>query len=197
MIRNVAWVAATTLGLIVGGFILHFPGSFGGLARWDVSATIFGAILGFITGVFIGLGQWAALLLPRLAGGRLLLAMGIGIGITHAVNDGGPNAMTLLGVSVLSGIGMTAGYATLDERRAVALATCFVAWTGGLLLAEPVVKALGMTFPETPVGWSTHHAMTGLIVGIVWSIATAAVGLPALLQGRDRTVDADAGLAEA
>ena len=185
MIRTVGWVVATTLGLVVGGFILHFPGSYGGLATWDISATIVGAILGFITGVFIGLGQWAALLLPRRAGGRLLLAMGIGIAVTHAVNDGGPNSVSLLGVSVLSGLAMTAGFAgPLRERRPVALATCFVAWAGGLLLAEPVVKALGMTFPDSPIGWSTHHAMTGLVVGIAWGVATAAVGLPQILGPR-------------
>ena len=31
--RGVIWVVATTIGLVVGGFILHFPGSFGGLYR--------------------------------------------------------------------------------------------------------------------------------------------------------------------
>ena len=120
--------------------------------------------------------------------------MGIGVGITHAVNDGGPNGVGLLGVSVLSGLAMTAGFAgPLRERRPIALATCFVAWTGGLLLAEAVTKALGMPFEESPVGWATRHAMDGLVVGLVWGIATAAVGLPAILKRpRPRPVEATA-----
>lgn len=196
MIRSIAWVVATTLGLAVGGFVLHFPGSYGGLVAWDVAAAVFGAILGFITGVWVGLFQWAALLLPRRAGGRLLLAMGIGIAVTHAVNDGGPNALTLLGASILSGIGMTAGYASLDERRPIALLTCFAAWTGGLLLAEVVIRTLGMPFSETPIGWSMRHAVDGLVVGVVWGIATAAVGLPTLLRSRGQTDPAGAPLLE-
>lgn len=55
MIRSVAWVVATTLGLVVVGFIFHLPGSFGGLGTWDVSAAIVGVILGAISGVLVGL----------------------------------------------------------------------------------------------------------------------------------------------
>ncbi len=183
--RSVAWVVATTLGLVVAGFIFHFPGSFGGLGTWDGSAAIFGLILGAISGALVGVMQWAALLLPRRAGGRLLLAMAIGIGVTHAVNDGGPNSVGLVGVSILGGLAMLGAFAgPLGERRPIALATCFVAWTGSLLLAEIVTRSLGMPFEETPVGWASRHAVDGVVVGLVWGIATAAVGLPAILDRR-------------
>ena len=72
----------------------------------------------------------------------------------------------------------------LGERRPVALATCFVAWSGGLIIADIVTNAVGMPFAETPVGWSTTHAMEGLIVGLVWAVATAAIGLPSDLDRR-------------
>jgi hypothetical protein len=188
--RGVGWVLATTVGLVVGGFVLHFPGSFGDLATSSVSAAIFGLVLGFINGVFVGLLQWLALRLSRAAGGALLLAMGIGIGVTHAVNDGGPNSIGLLGVSVLSGLGMAlAFFGPLGERRPVALGTCFVAWVAALIIADIVTNAVGMPFSETPVGWSTHHAAEGLIVGLVWAVATAAIGLPAILRARHRSED--------
>lgn len=190
MLRPVAWVAATTVGLVVAGFIFHFPGSFGGLGTWNVSAAIFGLILGAISGVLVGLIQWIALLLPRRAGGRLLLAMAIGVGVTHAVHDGAPNSVGLIGVPVIGGVAMLAAFAgPLGERRPIVLATCFLAWTGGLLLAEVVTKALGMPLEETPVGWATRHAMDGLVVGLVWGIATVAVGLPAILDRREAAAD--------
>ena len=185
MIRDVSWIGATIVGLVVTGFVFHFPGSFGELPAWDMSAFIFGAILGGISGVLVGLIQWAALLLPQRSGGRLLMTMALGIGVTHAVNDGGPTSVGLLGVSTLSGLAMLVGFAgPLGERRPVALATCLVAWTGGLLLAEQVTKALGMPFSEDPLGWATRHAVDGLVVGLVWGIATAAVGLPLALKAR-------------
>lgn len=187
MLRAVGWIVATTIGLVVGGFVLHFPGSFGELGSVDLGAAIFGVILGFVTGLFIGLIQWVPLRLSRGAGGSLLLAMGIGIGVTHAVNDGGPNSLGLIGVSILSGLGMLLAFAgPLQERRPIALATCFVAWTGGLVLADVVTEAIGMPFSETPVGWSTHHAAEGLIVGLVWATATAVVGLPDRLSRAQR-----------
>ena len=185
MIRRAAWVAATTIGLAVGGFVLHFPGSFGDLRSWDPTALIFGGILGFITGIWVGLLQWVALLLPRGPGARLLLAMGVGIAITHALNDAAPRGLGLPIVSIASGLGMTAAFATiLGERRPVALATCFVGWAGGLLLAAQVTSILGLPASETPVGWATEHAVAGLVVGLLWGSLMAAVGLPELLRRR-------------
>ena len=184
MIRDVSWIGATIVGLVVTGFVFHFPGSFGELPAWDMSAFIFGAILGGISGVLVGLIQWAALLLPRRSGGRLLMTMALGIGVTHAVNDSAPQSLGLIVASILGGTGMTAGWALLGERRPLALVICLAAWTGGLLLAEQVTKALGMPFSEDPLGWATRHAVDGLVVGLVWGIATAAVGLPLALKAR-------------
>ena len=62
--RGLIWVVATTVGLIVAGFLFHFPGSFGGLYGWDPVAVVFGALIGFVSGAAVGLVQWAALLLP-------------------------------------------------------------------------------------------------------------------------------------
>lgn len=182
MIRRVAWVAATCIGLFIGGFAFHFPGSFG-IPFWDPVALIVGAILGFITGVGIGLVQWAALLLPRGPGGRLLLTMGVGIGVTHALNDGAPWSVGLLVVSIASGLAMAGAFiGILGERRPAAVAACFVGWAGGLMIAPEVTTAMHMPWEETPIGWSMEHAVAGLVVGLVWSGLTAAVGLPATLE---------------
>ena len=182
MIRRFAWVAATCIGLFLGGFALHFPGSFG---EWfpDPSALVFGAILGFLTGVAVGIIQWAALLLPRGPGARLVLAMGVGIGVTHALNDGVSASYGLTAVSIASAVGMAGAFvAILWERRPVAIVACFIGWAGSLIVADAVTLALGMPWSETPVGWSMTHAVAGLVVGLVWGGATAAAGLPAMLQ---------------
>ncbi len=59
------WLVATTLGLVIGGFALHFPGSYGEQVGWSLAAAVFGLILGFMTGALVGIMQWASLLLPR------------------------------------------------------------------------------------------------------------------------------------
>ena len=182
MIHRFAGVATTCIGLLLGGFVLHFPGSFG---EWfpDSSALVFGAILGFLTGMAVGMIQWAALLLPRGPGGRLVLAMGVGIGVTHALNDGVSASYGLTTVSIASAVGMAGAFvAILGERRPVAVAACFIGWAGGLILANAVTIGLGMPWSETPVGWSMEHAVAGLVVGLVWGGITAAVGLPTMLQ---------------
>lgn len=182
MIRRVAWLAATALGLFAGGFVLHFPGSFGE-PDWQPAAMIFGFILGFLTGVAVGLLQWAALLLPKGPGSRLALAMGVGIGVTHAFFDGAPGSVGRTFVAIVSALAMTAAFALiLRERRPAALAVCFAGWTGGLLVAAAVTSTLGMPWSETPVGWSMEHAVQGLIAGLIWGAATGWIGLPDMLS---------------
>ena len=178
-------MVGTTVGLALGGFVLHFPGSFGDLASWDPAAIVFGAILGFITGVVVGLFQWAALRLPRGPGGRQLLTMGVGIGVTHALNDGAPLSLRLPIVAAASGLAMTVAVAViLRERRPAALAMSFAGWAGGLLLAAQVADMLGLPWEDTPVGWSTEHAVAGVVVGLLWGTLTVAVGLPEILKRR-------------
>ena len=105
--RDLAWIVATTIGLIVGGFVLHFPGSFGE-AAWQPVAMLFGAILGFMTGVAVGLVQWAGLRLRRRSGLRLLCWMGVGIAITHGLEDGAAWSLGIVALSLLCGFGMAA-----------------------------------------------------------------------------------------
>lgn len=178
MATRARWVLATTIGLMVAGFIFHFPGSYGELYRWDPTALIFGGLIGFVSGVGVGLIQWGALLLGRREGLRLLLWMGLGIGLTHALHDGSPNAFPLLAVASLSGLAMAAAYAwSLRERRPIPMIAVGVAWAAGLLLANATVGWMGLPWEETPVGWSTEHAIDGAVVGLVWGVATASAGV--------------------
>lgn len=135
MMRSFGWVIATTLGLVAGGFAFHFPGSFGE-ANWSVSAAIFGAILGALNGLGVGLLQWFAVGGPRRIGGRLMLAMAIGIGVSHALADGASRDVTLLVVAAAGAAAVTATYARLfAERRPGALAASIVGWAGGWIAA--------------------------------------------------------------
>jgi len=181
--RSVVWVVSTTIGLIVAGFIFHFPGSFGDLSDWDLTAFVFGGIIGFVSGVVVGLVQWASLPLPRSAGLRLLAWIGVGIGITHALHDGAPNAFGLIAAVSLSGAAMGAGYAwSFGERRPTPVIVTGVAWAVALLATDTVSRWLGLPWEDTPVGWSTHHAIQGIIVGVIWGVATAVVGVPERLR---------------
>ena len=181
--RSAIWVLTTTLGLAVGGFIFHFPGSFGEVFEWDLTATIFGLLIGIVSGVVVGLMQWAGLLLPRREGIRLLLWMGVGIGITHALHDGGPDALTRVGVSSLSGLVMAAAYVwAIRDRRPVPAIVVGVAWAVALFVANEATNRMGLPWEDTPVGWSTDHLFSGLIAGVIWGVATALAGIPERLR---------------
>jgi hypothetical protein len=190
--RGAIWILATTLGLAFGGFIFHLPGSFGGLSDWDVTATIFGLLIGFVSGVVAGLPQWAGLLLHRREGLRLLLWMGIGIGITHALHDGGPDALTRVGVSSLSGMVMAAAYVwAIRDRGPVPAIVVGAAWAVALFAANEVTNRMGLPWQEDALGWATDHAVNGLIVGVIWGVATALTGIPERLrQPVEPTLDA-------
>lgn len=174
-VRAVVWVVATTIGLAVGGFVLHFPGSFGDASGWQAGAMVFGAILGAMTGIAVGIVQWAALRLRRAAGGRLVLFMAIAIGITHALNDGGPGSTGIVTISLLAGLGVGVAFAVLYGDRRLAIVSG-AGWAVGLVAANFVTAWLGLPWTETPVGWATDHAFDGVVVGLVWGTVTALGG---------------------
>lgn len=181
------WLVATTLGLVIGGFALHFPGSFGGQGGWSLAAAVFGLILGFMTGALVGIMQWASLLLPRRIGMRLVLAMALSVGATHALFDGSPTQAPLPLVAALSGILTAAAFAwLLGERARVLFVASAAAWAVGIAIADILSNAIGLPFEETPVGWSMDHAFDGLIVGIVWGGTTAVGGIASHLPGMNR-----------
>jgi hypothetical protein len=186
MVRSVAWVAATVVGLVVGGFVFHFPGSFGETS-WQPAAIVFGALLGGINGLLVGLLQGLAVGWSRGSGMRLMLAMGIGIGASHGLADGAPLAIGL-GTVVLVGsaVLMLAFRTLMGVRDRASLTAIFLAWAAGWLVAVQIAGWLGLPREETPIGWSIEHAVVGLIVGLVWGVATVAVGVPEQLRGPAR-----------
>ena len=186
-----AWISATAIGLALGGFVLHFPGSFGDAAAWDPAAILFGGILGFATGIGVGLVQWIGMRLSRPQGARLVLAMGLGIGITHGLQDGAPAWIGLLVVAAASGVAVAAIFAVLfDERAPAAMLASAVGWGGGQLFAAWLVPRLGMPWHETPVDWALAHLAAAIVIAIAWTVPTAVAGLPAAISRvRSKSVD--------
>ncbi|MGK2851415.1 MAG: hypothetical protein ACSLFN_10955 [Candidatus Limnocylindrales bacterium] len=181
--RDLTWAIAIIVGLAVGGFALHFPGSFGE-ATWQPAALVFGVILGAAHGVAVGALLWLALGLPRSTGKRLLVWMALGIGATHGLHDGAPASLGAPLVALLSGVALAAAYAwAMSDRRPRIVGVVGVGWAVGLMLAVSVGGALGLPWSETPIGWSTDHAVDGIVVGLVWAIATIAAGVPRALRG--------------
>lgn len=176
--RSLAWILATVFGLSAGGFVLHFPGSYGEPA-WSLGAGLFGLIIGFANGAVLGALQWLATGAGRRIGARLILAMGLGVGITHGLHDGSATTLSYPLLALVCGVAVAGVVAALvGERGRSAIAVGGLAWAGGLVLASYVGGWLGLPFEETPVGWSTDHAVDGIVVGLVWGAATAVGGLP-------------------
>ena len=179
---QIRWIGSTTLGLALVGFGLHFPGSSeigSGIDAWQPGAGAFGAILGAISGVIVGLLQWLAL--RRALGGpwAVVAVMAVGIGFTHAVGDGAPTSLDRGLVALASGLVLTGALAfALAERRPLRLSASVVGWAGGLLLGYVFTGALGLPATQDPVGWGTEHAVVGTVTGLVWGSLTAAMGSP-------------------
>jgi hypothetical protein len=186
MVTRLAWIVAITLGLLGGGFAFHFPGSYGEPV-WSVGAAVFGFIIGAVNGLLVGALAWMALRLSRPVGGRLLVAMAVMVGGTHALNDGSSTQLPFAIVQLLAGL-VAAGTAAwiLGVRQPSAIAIIGVAWTVGLVIAGWSGDILGLPLTETPLGWAQDHAWDGLVTGLVWGTATATVGLPEAIRGHQR-----------
>lgn len=174
---QIRWITATTLGLALVGFGLHFPG--GGGPDWDLSAAVFGAVLGAISGVIVGFLQWLMLRSVLRGPWSAVLSMAVGIGFSHALADGGGFSLGHAPVAVASALVLTAALAlAYAERRPTPLAASFVGWSAGWLIADAVRTGLRLPWTEDPLGWSTDHAVAGIVAGIVWGGLTAAAGFP-------------------
>jgi hypothetical protein len=170
------WTGATVVGLAVGGFVFHFPGSFGE-PTLQPSAAIFGAVIGAVTGLAVGVVQLVALG-ARSRRGRLVAWMALGIGITHALNDAMPRSIGIVGVSALAGLGIGASYAAIvGDHRPQPVLLVGAAWAFGLVAATTASSTLGLPWTETPVGWSTHRAIEGIVVGLVWAPVAVIAGV--------------------
>jgi hypothetical protein len=195
MVTRLAWIVAVTLGLLAGGFVFHFPGSYGD-SVFSVGAAVLGLVIGAVNGLFVGVLAWMALRPSRRDGGRMLLAMSLVVGGTHALNDGSSTQLPFVLVQAMAGL-VAAGTAAwiLRERRPSTLAIIGVAWTLGLVVGGWSGSALGLPLTETPLGWAQDHAWDGLVAGLVWGIGTAVIGLPESLRRTHRPARSGATLA--
>ena len=177
---QIRWITATTLGLALVGFGLHFPGSGG--SNWDQSAAAFGAVLGAVSGVIVGLLQWLMLRGVLHGPWSAVLSMAVGVGFSHALADGAPSSVGPAPVAVAAALVLTGALAlAYAERRPVLLAASFLGWGGGLLIAYAVTGALGLPATQDPVGWGTEHAVVGTVTGLVWGALTAGAGFRSLV----------------
>ena len=186
MLRRLAWIVTITVGLLVGGFAFHFPGSYGEPA-FSVGAATFGFMIGAVNGLLLGILAWIALRLPRSDAGRVVLALVLIVGATHALNDGSSTQIPFAVVQVIAGLAAAAVAAwLLDLRRPPDLAVVGGAWAVGLVVAGWSGDVIGLPLTQTPVGWAQDHAWDGLVTGLVWGAATAFVGLPERLRSDPR-----------
>ncbi len=184
MATRLAWIVAITLGLLAGGFAFHFPGSYGE-PTWSVQAGIFGFVLGGMNGLLVGALAWVALRLSRRDGIRLLGAMVVLIGGTHALNDGSSTQVSFVVVELIAGLVAAAVFRwILGEHRPAVLAIIGLAWTLGIIVGGWSGDMLGLPLTETPLGWAQDHGWDGLVTGLIWGTATAMIGLPEALRRR-------------
>jgi hypothetical protein len=182
MLLGLAWTVAVTAGLVVGGFVLHFPGSYGEPAI-GVAAGVFGLLLGAVNGLVVGGFAALALRLGPRAATRLIGTMALVVGATHGLNDGSSTQIPFVVVQLGAGAAAAGAFAwRFAERRPRVLLVTGIAWTLGIVLAGWSGDRMGLPSTETPMGWAQDHGWDGLVTGLAWGTATAVVGLPATLR---------------
>ena len=182
VVVGLAWILAVTLGLVVGGFVLHFPGSYGE-SEVSVVAGVFGFLLGAINGLLVGGMAAIAIRLDRRAATRLASAMALIVGVTHALNDGSSTQVSFIVVEAIAGVAAAGVFAwRFGERRPVVLVVIGASWAVGIVLAGWSGDRFGLPFTETGLGWAQDHGWDGLVTGLVWATATAVAGVPATLR---------------
>jgi hypothetical protein len=178
------WCTATTFGLALAGFGLHFPGSSEigtGVDEWQGAAAVVGSVMGAVSGVVTGTLQWAVLRSAGARWWRLAATMAIGIGVSHALADGAPTSLGRVVVAIAGACALTAAMAVLlRERQPLTLAASIVGWAGGWILGYAITAALSLPQSADQIGWATEHTVVGIVVGLVWSGLVTAAGVRSL-----------------
>jgi hypothetical protein len=173
-VRSLRWTLATAAGFTLGGVALHSPGASANGAsylEWDVSAAVFGAILGTFVGVITALLQMLAL---GVRNWRLVAASVVAVAVAHALADGAPAAWGVGVVAALSGICAAVVLAWALRTRAWRwiIASAF-AWWAGWMLGVAIAVWLRPSGGATPGAWATEHAVIAIILGLAWGSATS------------------------
>lgn len=168
--RSLAWIAATTIGFVVGGIALHSPGATG-LGQyafaWDIPATIVGAVFGTVVGAFTGFLQTKTIDGPR---ARFIIAAVVAVAVAHALADGAPATWGVSFAAAISGVAAALAFswaARAMDWRAVAT-MCFAwwaGWIGGLAVLGAVTPIVGYGVVD--------HLVIGAVLGLSWGAATS------------------------
>jgi hypothetical protein len=170
VVRSLAWTAATTVGFVAGGTLLHSPGATG-LGQyafdWDIGAAVFGAMLGAVVGALTGFLQTRTTSEPP---GRYILAAVVAVASAHALADGAPATWGVSVAAALSGIAAALAFAWaarwLDWRAVAVMSLAWWAgWVGG-------VAVLGLVAPLVGYGTVDHLVIAG-VLGLSWGAATS------------------------
>jgi hypothetical protein len=184
-VKSLGWTLATAIGFVLGGVALHSPGASAIGAfylDWDVSAAVFGAILGSVVGIVTALLQMIAL---GVRSWRLVVASVIAVAVGHALADGAPAVWGVGVVAAISGLCAALAVAWALRTRAWRwiVASAF-AWWAGWMLGAATAAALGITGGTTPAAWATEHAVIAGVLGLAWGSATSPDARRLLEQNR-------------
>ena len=172
--RSSRWIVATSMGFALTGIALHSPGASAvgnAFLDWDISAAVFGAILGTIAGSVTGILQIVALRIRTL---RVVAATAVAVAIAHALADGAPAVWGVPTVAALSGVTSSLAFAwAVRSREWRSLVLWAVAWCGGWLVATATAGGLGLSGGSDAAAWMTEHAVIGTILGLAWGAATS------------------------
>ncbi|MBI1801556.1 MAG: hypothetical protein HYR71_08015, partial [Chloroflexi bacterium] len=164
-----------------------FPPRLGSFGFFEFQSAAFGAILGAVPAILIGLLQRVVLRRHLILSRWWILSAASGVGLLHFLSDGFPDAKDLSIAVFASGVlvGLLQWFLL---RRSMSLSAWWVlaslaGWYLGWVAGMTLLDGIGLlNLPWTPELGFQQHGLVGSVVGMAYGILTGA-GLVWLLRG--------------
>lgn len=165
-----AWFVVTAFGVVLSGFLFHFPGAFPPNNGEALNLNPVGALVnGLGTGVLVGSLQAWLLLRSGLSAWRWLLGSAVALFVVHALGDMLPDSVALPLMMVLGGwlLGLAQWWATGWPVRVG------LVWTAVTGIVWAATFWAGVQLGYIQEDWRAAHVIVAAVVGTGVGASTA------------------------
>jgi hypothetical protein len=171
----IVWVLVTTGVFALSGFMFHFPGAFppnNGEAFSSIDGVSGALVNGLPTGILVGISQMLVLRVAGIRSWRWAAGTAVALWLIHTIGDVLPDSIAVPGMVLMGGLllaGLQWWALQWSPKRGLPwLVAAAFSWALGIWLG---LQLAGDS------GWRTEHVFAGLLTGLLYGLATAALWL--------------------